>query len=154
MPAPPGAVEVDMGQGRGLVGIAAEHRYISVEWVEGSAFADRFTGSAAANGFRGLGGNDMFVATPGRDWYFGDAGYDTVSYAGAPRRGRGGHGPGAGAARDRRGASLHLGGMGRGLGLCRPLHRLCRRQRVSRPGRQRHVRGHSRPRLVFRRRGL
>ena len=74
-----------MGLGRGLAGIAAEHRYISVEWVEGSAFADRFTGSAAANGFRGGGGNDLFVATPGRDWYFGDAGYDTISYADAPQ---------------------------------------------------------------------
>ncbi|SEG19300.1 calcium-binding protein, partial [Jhaorihella thermophila] len=79
----PQGVVADLGNSRTNGLAALGDVLVGIEAVEGSAFADRLRGDEGENRLSGLGGNDMFVATPGRDWYFGDAGYDTVSYAGA-----------------------------------------------------------------------
>ena len=79
------AVTVDLGQGLGSAGQAAQDRYISIERVTGSSFADQFYGSDGADDFRGLGGNDWFVGSDGgKDRYYGGSGRDTVAYTNAP----------------------------------------------------------------------
>lgn len=78
------AVTVDLGQGVGTAGQATQDRYISVERVTGSSFADQFYGSDGADDFRGLGGNDWFVGSDGgKDRYYGGSGRDTVAYTSA-----------------------------------------------------------------------
>lgn len=75
------AVTVDLGQGRGLAGLAAGDTYDGIERVTGSIHADLLYGDAAENDLRGLGGYDWFVgSTGGRDRYDGGSGLDTVAY--------------------------------------------------------------------------
>lgn len=78
-------VTVDLGNGRGLAGLAQGDTYINVERATGSIYPDLFYGSAGEDDFRGLGGYDWFVGSGGgRDRYDGGSGLDTVSYVTAP----------------------------------------------------------------------
>jgi Ca2+-binding RTX toxin-like protein len=76
------AVTVDLGQGRGLAGLAAGDSYDSIERVTGSIHADLLYGNSAENDLRGLGGYDWFIGSGGgRDRYDGGTGTDTVAYS-------------------------------------------------------------------------
>ena len=74
-------VTVDLGQQKGLAGMAASDTYDSIERATGSVHADLFYGGAGEEDFRGLGGYDWFVGSGGgKDRYDGGSGYDTVAY--------------------------------------------------------------------------
>lgn len=77
----PSAVTVDLGQQRGLAGMAATHIYVGIERVTGSVHNDVFYGSAGQDEFRAAGGYDWFIDSPGRDRYDGGTGFDTVAYS-------------------------------------------------------------------------
>lgn len=71
-------------------GEAASDRYVSIENLVGSGFADRLHGDHAGNVLAGLGGNDILVGRggndiliggPGADWLYGSDGSDTAFYA-------------------------------------------------------------------------
>ncbi|WP_225770490.1 calcium-binding protein [Inquilinus sp. Marseille-Q2685] len=66
------AVTVNLASGRGTAGTAFGDRLISIEAVEGSAYADILLGSTAADTLRGGAGADTLD---------GGEGFDTVSYA-------------------------------------------------------------------------
>jgi serralysin len=66
------------GTGSGSKGAAAGDRFVAVEGLEGSNYADKLTGNSADNTLRGLGGNDTIVAGNGIDTIDGGAGDDRI----------------------------------------------------------------------------
>jgi len=77
-------IVADLGAGRGTLGMAGSHVYVSIERLTGSVFSDVFYGAAGEEDFRGLGGDDWFVGSGGgKDRYDGGTGRDTVAYSAA-----------------------------------------------------------------------
>jgi Ca2+-binding RTX toxin-like protein len=73
------AVIVDLGSGRsGQGGYAQGDKYVSIENVFGSAYADTLIGNAANNGLSGAAGNDYIDGYAGYDTLDGGDGNDTV----------------------------------------------------------------------------
>jgi Ca2+-binding RTX toxin-like protein len=73
------AVSVDLTFDSGQGGDAQGDRYISIEAVTGSDFADSIIGSADANVLSGGGGNDDIEGRDGDDLLDGGSGRDTLS---------------------------------------------------------------------------
>jgi Ca2+-binding RTX toxin-like protein len=69
------AVTVNLATGRGTGGDAQGDRFVGVEAVQGSSFADRLTGNAAANQLRGVDGADILTGGGGADRFFIDGSY-------------------------------------------------------------------------------
>lgn len=55
-----------------------QDRYISIERIEGSAFADTLLGSLEKDQLRGADGDDLIKGADGLDWLWGDGGNDQV----------------------------------------------------------------------------
>lgn len=72
-------VTVNLALGRGAGGDAAGDRYVSIENVVGSAFADSITGSDGANVLHGSDGSDTINGSKGADTVYGDGGDDVLS---------------------------------------------------------------------------
>lgn len=72
------AVSVDLSLGLGSGGDAEGDRYIAVENVTGSAFADTIIGSNDANSLLGDAGDDMLDGGAGDDLLNGQDGYDIL----------------------------------------------------------------------------
>lgn len=77
-------VVVNLATGTGTGGDAAGDTFVSIEDIEGSAFADALTGNAGTNGISGGDGNDVIEGGAGADIIDGAGGTsDTASYAGS-----------------------------------------------------------------------
>ncbi len=76
-------VTVDLAKGTGKGGDAEGDRFVSVESIDGSNFADRLIGNGAANWFAGSGGADVLTGGGGADRFY--VNYED-STAGAPDR--------------------------------------------------------------------
>lgn len=85
------ALEARLGLHAGAIG-QDQDRFVSIENLDGSAFADRLTGDAGANRLDGLGGDDrlngaagddMLIGGGGNDVIDGGDGIDTASFSGA-----------------------------------------------------------------------
>ncbi|MBJ7498792.1 MAG: hypothetical protein JHC57_03445 [Sphingopyxis sp.] len=85
-------VVVDLADGAASGGEAAGDRLIGIEAVEGSAFADTFSGAEGADSFGGgagddridgRGGNDLLAGGAGADTLIGGAGFDSADYSGS-----------------------------------------------------------------------
>lgn len=74
-------VTVSLVSGVGSGGHAAGDALISIENLNGSAFADILTGDGAANILRGRGGDDRLIGGAGSDTLDGGAGSDTADYS-------------------------------------------------------------------------
>ncbi|WP_225770492.1 calcium-binding protein [Inquilinus sp. Marseille-Q2685] len=74
-------VTVNLATGIGSSGTAFGDTLVSIEAVEGSAYADTLIGSAAAETLRGGQGDDVLRGGAGADTLDGGAGFDTVSFA-------------------------------------------------------------------------
>jgi Ca2+-binding RTX toxin-like protein len=61
-----------------IAGDATGDRFLSIEEIEGSYFADTLVGDATSNIFRGGGGNDSLQGGAGSDFLSGDAGDDRL----------------------------------------------------------------------------
>ena len=73
------AVIVDLAAGTGSGGEAAGDRYVAVEDVGGSAFADTLVGDPGNNRLWGHAGDDRLEGGAGSDSLYGEAGTDTLS---------------------------------------------------------------------------
>ena len=65
-------VTVDLAKGTGKGGDAEGDRFVSVESIDGSNFADRLIGNGAANWFAGSGGADVLTGGGGADRFYVD----------------------------------------------------------------------------------
>ena len=75
----PSGVEVDLaGDRRGKGGYAEGDRYVHVENVTGSAFADKLSGNHEGNKLDGRGGSDTLDGRGGDDTLIGGGGNDTL----------------------------------------------------------------------------
>ncbi|MBO6966118.1 MAG: hypothetical protein JJ850_15960, partial [Kordiimonadaceae bacterium] len=72
------AVQVNLAVGSVTGGDATGDEYVSIEGVQGSAFADALTGDAAANSLLGLAGNDTLSGGRGVDTLDGGEGNDIL----------------------------------------------------------------------------
>lgn len=63
---------------QGTLGQALGDRYVSVENLTGSSYADQLTGDDQANRLRGLGGDDLIFGGGGKDRIDGGAGNDSL----------------------------------------------------------------------------
>ncbi|HEY4941091.1 MAG TPA: hypothetical protein VII56_06655 [Rhizomicrobium sp.] len=81
----PGGVMVSLliASAQNVGGGSGSDTFVSIENLEGSAFADSLTGDGANNVLSGLGGNDVLIGGAGNDTLDGGAGTDTANYAGA-----------------------------------------------------------------------
>jgi len=77
------AVSVDLASGVGTGGDAEGDVFTSVENVQGTEYADTFTGNEDVNVLRGYDGDDLLDGGTGADVLDGGAGVDTASYAGS-----------------------------------------------------------------------
>ena len=75
------AVTVDLATGRGTGGDAQGDRFVSVEAVQGSMFADRIIGNGAANLLRGDDGGDVLTGGGGADRFFVGGSYGSAATA-------------------------------------------------------------------------
>jgi Ca2+-binding RTX toxin-like protein len=74
-------MDIDMQAGTAVSVDRGEHnRFINIERLTGTIFADRFLGSDGDDELRGLGGYDWFNATPGQDTIDGGTGLDMISF--------------------------------------------------------------------------
>ncbi|WP_225770488.1 calcium-binding protein [Inquilinus sp. Marseille-Q2685] len=73
-------VTVDLAAGTGSGGTAQGDTLVSIEAVNGSAYADTLIGSGGANTLRGSVGDDVLRGGAGADTLDGGAGFDLVSY--------------------------------------------------------------------------
>ncbi|MGK9231823.1 hypothetical protein KXS07_09350 [Inquilinus limosus] len=76
-------VTVDLTAGTGVGGDAQGDTLTGVEYLNGSAFADRLYGDAAGNQLRGGDGDDTLRGGAGADLLVGGAGSDFVNYQGS-----------------------------------------------------------------------
>lgn len=75
------SIVVSLETGRGEDGDAAGDTLISIEMINGSAYADEITGrNWYANVLRGFGGNDILTGLRGADWLEGGSGGDRFVY--------------------------------------------------------------------------
>ena len=74
------AVTIDLAAGTGTGGNAAGDVLISIEAVEGSAYADILYGNSGVNVLLGNAGNDAIAGGMGADTIDGGTGIDTASY--------------------------------------------------------------------------
>lgn len=72
---------VDLSAGTASGGEAEGDTLVSVEVLEGSAYADRLTGSAGDDTLIGGAGDDTLTGGAGADLLDGGSGIDRVSYA-------------------------------------------------------------------------
>ncbi|MEN2988312.1 calcium-binding protein [Tistrella sp. BH-R2-4] len=77
------SVRVDLSVGQGVGGDALNDRYISIENITGSQFADILIGDAGVNRLSGNSGSDTLIGGAGADALDGGIGIDTVSYSNA-----------------------------------------------------------------------
>lgn len=61
-------------------GEATGDRFVGIERLEGSAYADRLSGNAGANGLWGLGGKDQLAGRAGNDQLYGGTGADSFVF--------------------------------------------------------------------------
>lgn len=64
------AVTIDLAKGTGKGGDAEGDRFVGVESIDGSYFADRLIGNGAANWFAGSGGADVLTGGGGADRFY------------------------------------------------------------------------------------
>jgi len=74
-------VTVNLATGKASGGDADGDRFVSIENLAGSNFADRLTGSNGNNQLIGDEGKDVLAGGKGVDQYFGDGGADTFVFA-------------------------------------------------------------------------
>ncbi|WAP68664.1 calcium-binding protein [Jiella pelagia] len=72
-------VTVSLATGVGSGGDAEGDFLLKIENLEGSQFADIFTGDDGANSLRGRNGNDLLIGGGGADSIFGDGGADRIA---------------------------------------------------------------------------
>jgi Ca2+-binding RTX toxin-like protein len=87
----PSAVNADLTTNRASGG-AGRDRFVAVERLIGSRFADTLTGNIRANTLRGGGGNDHLYGRAGNDRLLGEAGNDALNGGASLDRGDGGIG--------------------------------------------------------------
>ncbi|MGO4129096.1 calcium-binding protein [Inquilinus sp. YAF38] len=75
-----GAVQVNLGTGKGFLGDSAGDTLISIENIEGSQGNDILKDSAGDNILNGNGGDDIFFSGDGNDIFNGGTGFDTLSF--------------------------------------------------------------------------
>ncbi len=75
----PGAVTVRLDQPAANTGEAAGDRFVSIEGISGSGYADLLAGDENANSLFGAGGADSLIGNGGNDWIGGGLGNDTLS---------------------------------------------------------------------------
>ncbi|MFE0759375.1 calcium-binding protein [Inquilinus sp. NPDC058860] len=78
-------VSVNLATGHGTSGTATGDTLISIEGVQGSAYADTLIGNSAANHIGGGAGDDTLRGGAGADHLDGGAGFDTVTYFDSPK---------------------------------------------------------------------
>ena len=71
-------VTIDLANGANNTGDAAGDTFASIEIIEGSEYADNFSGDANGNVFHGLGGNDTILGDGGNDVLYGGDGDDFI----------------------------------------------------------------------------
>jgi len=74
-------VFINMETGEAFGGHATGDRFVAMDHLTGSRFADELKGDAGSNRIKGLDGDDWIVATKGSDVYEGGDGLDTVDYS-------------------------------------------------------------------------
>ncbi len=75
-------VVVDLAQNSAIDGWGGQDTLIGIEFVEGTSFADSFSGDANNNSFSGNEGNDTFKGMGGDDGLNGGIGFDTAIFNG------------------------------------------------------------------------
>ncbi len=75
----PGAVTVRLDQAAANAGEAAGDRFVSIEGISGSGYADLLAGDENANSLFGAGGADSLIGNGGNDWIGGGPGNDTLA---------------------------------------------------------------------------
>ena len=75
-----GAVDVNLASGTAQDGLGGTDRFVNIEGVRGSNFADRLVGGNAANGAGTIDGFELFVGNGGDDVIDGGSGFDVADY--------------------------------------------------------------------------